>query len=155
MWPNTHTQARTYTYTYEHKPSHTLTQKHIHTHVAGLCPSSRDASSIVWCMWYVCVQVWVENKNTQNTQIILINKFSVNPKSTSNQSSKPCTVLQYCNTLQHTATHCNTLQCVQCYSTHQEKCGTFVCKCVRSCVIACVYMGGRAGILACDYEEKE
>ena len=71
---------------------------------------------------------------------IWINKSSVNPKSTSNQSSKPCTVLQYpsrkprldvnnknlqcpaihCNTpqrtathrsaLQHTAAHCNTPQ---------------------------------------------
>jgi len=69
----------------------------------------------------------VENKNTHNTQkSIWINKSSVNPKSTSNQSSKPCTVLQYpwrrvnpvrcCSTHQEkhysigTATHCNMLQ---------------------------------------------
>jgi len=36
-----------------------------------------------------------EIQNTHNTQIRLEKKILVNPKSTSNQSSKPCTVLQY------------------------------------------------------------
>jgi len=39
-------------------------------------------------------QEGVENKNTQSTHINL-NKNSENPRSTSNQSSRPCTVLQY------------------------------------------------------------
>jgi len=37
----------------------------------------------------------VENKNTQNTQFNLNTTSSGNPRSTSNQSRKPCTVLQY------------------------------------------------------------
>ena len=78
----------------------------------------------------------VGDKKTDNTQIDLKKTSSGNPRPTSNQSSNPCTVLQYpsrktlqqiaaqcntplytlqhnatqCNTRQHTATHCNTLQ---------------------------------------------
>ena len=39
--------------------------------------------------------VYTENKNTQNTQINLNVTSSGNPRSTSKQSSKPCTGLQY------------------------------------------------------------
>jgi len=41
------------------------------------------------CLWKSLYPVWVY------TMSIWINESSVNPKSTSNQSSKPCTVLQY------------------------------------------------------------
>jgi len=49
--------------------------------------------------WFICdfgcVRCMSEVCHTNESRQIWINKSSVNPKSASNQSSKPCTVLQY------------------------------------------------------------
>jgi len=55
---------------------------------ACVCPSRRRIHHIWWCVSRLI-------KRHITHQSIWINNSSVNPKSTSNQSSKPCTVLQY------------------------------------------------------------
>ena len=65
----------------------------------------------VWDMWHTCMRhvthmyetcyIWIyaiespTTKTHRTLKSVWINKSLVNPKSTSNQSSKPCTVLQY------------------------------------------------------------
>jgi len=89
----------------------------------------RDHCSILLDTWSIYLLLWY----SISWPHIFFEKKKMNPKSTSNQSSKPCTVLQYPSKkvwysiswphipqyiahtathrlIKHTATHCNTLQ---------------------------------------------
>jgi len=72
----------------------------IHKRIQSQVHSGIKASEYI----YICVYIYFGLYSTYSTystnsawrhKSIWINESSVNPKSTSNQSSKPCTVLQY------------------------------------------------------------
>ena len=94
---------------------------------------------------YVCVCVCVQQVCSERSCLretsIWINKSSVNPKSTSNHSSKPCTVLQYPSRKAYTHTRLlvrehtieNYLALSPHYSTRLEKSvHTHVCRFVST-----------------------
>jgi len=67
----------------------------------------------VYTHTYMCIYVYTHiHLITQNTQINLNKRKLVNPKSTSNQPSKPCTVLQYPSRKTCLYTHIHVYICV-------------------------------------------
>ena len=99
---HTHTHTHTHTYTHTHTHTHTQTHTHTHTHTHTLTHThTHDVSECYTLRVYHPIPNTYQNTSHRTHKSIWINKSLVNPKSTSNQSSKPCTVLQYPSRKEH------------------------------------------------------
>jgi len=95
-----------------------------------------------WCEWHdYCNMTWSRQTWHSHTthKSIWINKSSVNPKSTSNQSSKPCTVLQYPSRTEWHDCAIGLDHVKHVTHTQSHSISVCVCVCVFVCVFVCIY----------------
>jgi len=92
-WKRTCAHARnTHIHTHTHTRTHTHTHTHTHTRPPLGAPGEWGiGAGRSLLRWAPLSQVWRTTRDTS----VWMNKSFVKPKSTSNKSSKPCTVLQY------------------------------------------------------------